>query len=56
MIMKVLEHSTLVIFGAAGNLSRTKLIPSLFRLELVNRLPERLAIVGCSIEFRQREE
>ncbi len=54
--MKVLEHSTLVIFGAAGNLSRLKLIPSLFRLELVKRLPERVAIVGCSIELRQREE
>jgi glucose-6-phosphate 1-dehydrogenase len=54
--MKVMEHSTLVIFGAAGNLSRLKLIPSLFRLELVKRLPEQLAIVGCSIELRQREE
>jgi glucose-6-phosphate 1-dehydrogenase len=54
--MKVMEPSTLVIFGAAGNLSRLKLIPSLFRLELVKRLPEQLAIVGCSIELRQREE
>jgi len=54
--MKVMEPSTLVIFGAAGNLSRLKLIPSLFRLELAKRLPEQLAIVGCSIELRQREE
>ena len=51
-----MEPCTLVIFGAAGNLSRLKLIPSLFRLELVKRLPEQLAIVGCSIELRQREE
>lgn len=54
--MKVLEPCTLVIFGAAGNLSRIKLIPSLFRLELAGRLPEHLAIIGCSIELREREE
>ena len=54
--MKVMEPSTLVIFGAAGNLSRRKLIPSLFRLEMAKRLPEHIAIVGCSIELRQREE
>ncbi len=54
--MKVLEPCTLVIFGAAGNLSRLKLIPSLFRLELANRLPEHIVIIGCSIELRQREE
>jgi len=54
--MKILEPCTLVIFGAAGNLSRLKLIPSLFRLEMANRLPEHIAIIGCSIELRQREE
>jgi glucose-6-phosphate 1-dehydrogenase len=54
--MKTLEPSTLVIFGAAGNLSRLKLIPSLFRLEIAKRLPEHIAIIGCSIELRQREE
>ena len=47
--MKILEPCTLVIFGAAGNLSRRKLIPSLFRLEMAGRLPERMAIVGCGI-------
>ena len=54
--MKVIEPSTLVIFGAAGNLSRIKLIPSLFRLEIAKRLPEHSAIVGCSIEQRQHDE
>jgi len=53
--MKILEPCTLVIFGAAGNLSRRKLIPSLFRLELANRLPERMTIVGCGIQPRQHE-
>lgn len=52
--MKILEPCTLVIFGAAGNLSRRKLIPSLFRLEMAGRLPERMAIVGCGIEQRER--
>jgi glucose-6-phosphate 1-dehydrogenase len=54
--MKVLEPCTLVIFGAAGNLSRLKLIPSLFRLELAKRLPEHLAIIGCSIELREQKD
>lgn len=54
--MKTLEPCTLVIFGAAGNLSRLKLIPSLFRLELAKRLSEHIVILGCSIEIRQREE
>ena len=54
--MKTMEPCTLVIFGAAGNLSRLKLIPSLFRLELAKRLPEHVVILGCSIELRQREE
>src|SRR3989338_6973568 len=54
--MKTMEPCTLVIFGAAGNPSRLKLIPSLFRLELAKRLPEHVLILGCSIELRQREE
>ena len=54
--MKTLEPCTVVIFGAAGNLSRLKLIPSLLRFELAKRLPEHIAIIGCSIESRQREE
>jgi glucose-6-phosphate 1-dehydrogenase len=54
--MKILEPCTVVIFGAAGNLSRRKLIPSLFRLEMAGRLPEGMAILGCGIEQRQHEE
>ena len=54
--MKVLEPCTLVIFGAAGNLSRRKLIPSLFRLEMAKRLPERLIILGCGIELVERDD
>ncbi len=40
------EPCTLVIFGATGHLSRTKLLPALYELERAGRIPERLAIVG----------
>ena len=46
-----MDPSTLVIFGATGNLSRLKLMPSLFSLEVENRLPEKMAIVA----FGRRE-
>jgi glucose-6-phosphate 1-dehydrogenase len=36
---------TYVIFGATGNLSRLKLIPSLYHLELANKLPPGTRIV-----------
>jgi glucose-6-phosphate 1-dehydrogenase len=52
--MKVLEPCTRVIFCAAGNLSRRKLIPSLVRLEMAKRLPERRIILGCGIELVER--
>ena len=41
-----MEPSTLVIFGATGNLSRIKLMPSLYSLEAAGRLPERMAILA----------
>ncbi|WP_035383859.1 glucose-6-phosphate dehydrogenase [Ferriphaselus sp. R-1] len=53
--MKKIDPCTLVIFGAAGNLSRRKLIPGLFRLDMAGRLPEGMVILGCSIEPRSRE-
>ena len=54
--MKIIEPCTLTIFGAGGNLSRRKLIPALFRLEVAKRLPEQVAILGCDITPRSREE
>jgi|WetSurMetagenome_2_1015567.scaffolds.fasta_scaffold105504_2 glucose-6-phosphate 1-dehydrogenase len=38
--------STLVIFGASGDLSRRKLLPGLYNLAVDDVLPERFAIVG----------
>jgi glucose-6-phosphate 1-dehydrogenase len=54
--MKIIEPCTLAIFGAGGNLSRRKLIPALFRLEIAQRLPDHMLILGCDIALRTREE
>jgi glucose-6-phosphate 1-dehydrogenase len=54
--MKITEPCTLAIFGAGGNLSQRKLIPALFRLEIANRLPEQMVLLGCDIVMRSDEE
>ena len=41
-----IDPCTLVLFGASGNLSRVKLIPGLFRLDSLNRLPEKMKILS----------
>lgn len=53
--MKTLEPCTLVIFGARGNLSRRKLLPALFELEVSARLPEQMVILGSGLEALTRE-
>lgn len=53
------EPSTMVIFGASGDLTQRKLIPALYSLHSKGRLPEGFSIVGYSrtpyshAEFRQ---
>ncbi len=42
------EMTTIVIFGASGDLTKRKLIPALFDLFLKERLPEHWQIVGVS--------
>lgn len=47
--MSQLNHATpavIVIFGAAGDLTKRKLIPALFNLEIQNLLPSHIAMVG----------
>lgn len=44
--MTKIDDCTLVLFGASGNLSRVKLIPSLFRLDFLGRLPEKMKILS----------
>ena len=53
--MKEIDPCTLVIFGAGGNLSRRKLIPAFFHLEMLNRLPAHLVILGCDIAHQTHE-
>ena len=38
----------MVIFGASGDLTRRKLMPALFRLYRLRRLPERFAVLGMA--------
>ena len=42
------QNLILVIFGASGDLTKRKLIPSLFQLFLDNLLPENFGILGVS--------
>jgi len=43
---KQIDESTLVLFGASGNLSRVKLMPGLFRLDMLGRLPAKMDILS----------
>ncbi len=42
----ITETCTFVIFGCTGNLAKNKLLPALFNLEVENRLPADMQIVG----------
>ena len=50
------EPSTLVIFGATGNLSRIKLMPALFRLDSTGQLPEGTKIVAFARRPWERDQ
>ncbi|HTH94085.1 MAG TPA: glucose-6-phosphate dehydrogenase [Rhodocyclaceae bacterium] len=54
--MNDIDPCTLVIFGACGNLSRRKLIPALFQLEVAGRLPERMTILASGLDDWTREQ
>ncbi|MFA0232272.1 glucose-6-phosphate dehydrogenase, partial [Vibrio sp. 10N.261.45.A7] len=46
--MVIPENSSIVIFGASGDLTYRKLIPALYHLYASNQLPESFAILGVS--------
>ncbi|MBW6496997.1 MAG: glucose-6-phosphate dehydrogenase [Bacteroidales bacterium] len=50
------ENQLLVIFGATGDLNKRKLMPSLYALDVLNLLPEKLAIVGSGRTVLTDEE
>ncbi|MCF6235452.1 MAG: glucose-6-phosphate dehydrogenase [Gammaproteobacteria bacterium] len=51
-----MEPCTLVIFGATGNLSRLKLIPSLFELDCAGYLPDHMVILAFARRPWGREQ
>src|SRR5690349_23307425 len=57
---KVAGPSVFVLFGAAGDLTKRKLIPALFNLVNAKLLPDTFAVVGVSVDdldvegFRQQ--
>jgi len=44
--MKIPDDQILVIFGASGDLTKRKLIPALYELEVQKLLPKKIAILG----------
>lgn len=42
----MIDNSTLVLFGARGNLAKVKLIPGLFHLDQAGKLPENMKILS----------
>jgi glucose-6-phosphate 1-dehydrogenase len=52
----MIDPCTVVIFGATGNLSRRKLIPSLFQLEVAGRLPDKMVILAFARRPWEREQ
>ena len=42
--------TTLVIFGASGDLTRRKLLPAIYRLSRGQRLPARFSVMGVARE------
>ncbi|MGQ0442696.1 MAG: glucose-6-phosphate dehydrogenase [Methylophilaceae bacterium] len=52
---KKIDPCTLVLFGASGNLSRVKLMPGLFRLDSLGRLPDNMKILSIGRQEVARE-
>jgi glucose-6-phosphate 1-dehydrogenase len=53
--MKTIDPCTLVLFGASGNLSRVKLMPGLYRLDTLGRLPADMKILSVGRQQVSRE-
>jgi len=44
--LEMIDNSTLVLFGARGNLAKVKLIPGLFHLDQAGKLPKNMKILS----------
>jgi len=56
MTMKKAQDQIIVIFGATGDLTYRKLIPSLYSLHVQGLLPEHYAILGTSLLLYSEDE
>ena len=54
--MRPAGPSTLVIFGAAGDLTKRKLLPALYNLKAHRLLPRELAIIGVTRKPKSHEQ
>ena len=52
----MIENSTLVLFGAKGNLSRVKLVPGLFHLDESGQLPDGMKILSVGRQASTQDE
>ena len=50
------DPSTYVIFGSTGNLSRVKLMPALYHLDAVGKLPKETVILAIGRSIQDREQ
>ena len=54
--LKPAPPCTFVIFGAAGDLTKRKLLPALYNLKAASLLPRQLAIVGVARKQKSHEQ
>src|SRR5215467_6753272 len=54
--MRPAGPSTLVIFGAAGDLTKRKLLPALYNLKAHGLLPRELAVIGVTRKEKNHEQ
>jgi glucose-6-phosphate 1-dehydrogenase len=50
------NRCAMVIFGASGDLTKRKLVPSLYHLAKKNLLPAEFALVGCAIDDLNKDQ
>ena len=53
---RVADPSTMVIFGATGDLAKRKLLPALYNLNAERLLPDRFAVIGVAREGMSTQE
>ncbi|MEK7443855.1 MAG: hypothetical protein AABZ70_03275 [candidate division NC10 bacterium] len=55
-LLRPVGPCAIVIFGAAGDLTKRKLLPALYNLKVNGLLPQELAIVGVTRKEKSHEQ